>query len=85
MLRYPSGSTLHCDACGTSVNGNFSLPLFLQLSQEEQDFVMQFLMNSGSLKEMAKQMNNSYPTIRNKLDDIIEKTKRLKDNENTAL
>tara|TARA_R110000850_G_scaffold16697_1_gene51697 strand:+ start:37266 stop:37556 length:291 start_codon:yes stop_codon:yes gene_type:complete len=76
---------LHCDACGTSVNGNFSLPLFLQLSQEEQDFVMQFLMNSGSLKEMAKQMNNSYPTIRNKLDDIIEKTKRLKDNENTAL
>ncbi len=76
---------LHCGSCETSVNGNFSLPLFLKLSQEEQDFVMQFLINSGSLKEMAKQMNNSYPTIRNKLDDIIEKINRLKDDENTAL
>ena len=78
-------SQLHCEVCGTSVNGNFSLPLFLKLPQEEQDFVMQFLLNSGSLKEMAKQMNNSYPTIRNKLDDIIEKINRLKEDENTAL
>lgn len=78
-------SQLHCDNCGTSVNGNFSLPLFLKLQQEEQIFVMQFLLNSGSLKEMAKQMNNSYPTIRNKLDDIIEKINRLKEDENTAL
>ncbi len=76
---------LHCSSCGTSVNGSFSLPLYLKLSQEEQDFVLQFLINSGSLKEMAKQMNNSYPTIRNKLDDIIEKINRLKEDENTAL
>ncbi|GGD98928.1 hypothetical protein GCM10011312_23020 [Planktosalinus lacus] len=59
--------------------------MYLKLSQEEQDFVLQFLINSGSLKEMAKQMNNSYPTIRNKLDDIIEKINRLKEDENTAL
>jgi len=72
-------SQLLCDTCKTSVNGNFSLPLFLKLQQDEQDFVMQFLMNSGSLKQMAAEMGNSYPTIRNRLDDIIEKLKILKE------
>ncbi len=71
-------SQLLCETCKTSVNGNFSLPLFLKLQQDEQDFVMQFLMTSGSLKQMATEMGNSYPTIRNRLDDIIEKLKVLK-------
>ncbi|HLU51088.1 MAG TPA: DUF2089 family protein [Flavobacteriaceae bacterium] len=77
---------MQCVRCGTTVNGNYSLPLFLHLLPEEQDFVKQFLMNSGSLKEMAKQMNISYPTVRNKLDDLIEKIKKLQsEDENTAL
>ncbi|NCT17499.1 MAG: DUF2089 domain-containing protein [Flavobacteriia bacterium] len=70
---------LKCEHCNTSVGGNFALPIFLKLHQEEQDFMMQFFMTSGSLKEMAKQMGNSYPTIRNKLDDIIEKLRTLKE------
>lgn len=78
-------SQLKCDKCGTSVNGNFSLPLFLKLQADEQEFVIQFLTNSGSLKEMAKQLNNSYPTIRNKLDDLIEKINKLKLDENNPV
>jgi hypothetical protein len=37
-------------------------------------------MTSGSLKEMATLMGNSYPTVRNKLDDIIQKVNQLKQN-----
>jgi hypothetical protein len=50
----------------------------MQIPEEEQNFILQFFLNSGSLKEMAAQMGNSYPTVRNKLDDIIAKINHLK-------
>lgn len=62
---------LVCEECNTGVTGLFSLPILLQLTPEEQDFVLQFFLSSGSLKQMASQMNISYPTVRNKLDDMI--------------
>jgi hypothetical protein len=46
------------------------LPLLLQISEEDK---ILFCLTSGSLKEMASQIGNSYPTVRNKLDDIIQK------------
>lgn len=70
-------SQLTCPACSTQVSGNFPLPVLLWLSQEEQSFILQFFLSSGSLKEMASQMGVSYPTVRNKLDDLIEKIKKL--------
>lgn len=71
-------SQLQCGNCQTSVSGSYTLPFYLQLSEEEQQFILAFFLTSGSLKEMAVQMGNSYPTVRNKLDDIIEKIKKLK-------
>ena len=73
-------SQLSCSECSTTVSGNYSLPTLLQLSIEEQQFVFDFFIMSGSLKEMAVKMGNSYPTVRNKLDDIIEKVKQLEIN-----
>lgn len=73
---------LSCDQCNTGVTGSFDLPLLLQLSQEEQDFIFQFFINSGSLKQMALQMKISYPTVRNKLDDIINHIELLKTTQN---
>lgn len=78
-------SQLRCDSCSTLVSGNYSMPVFLKLAAEEQDFILKFLINSGSLKEMAKQMNISYPTLRNKLDDLIEKIKQMQTNEDLPL
>ena len=71
-------SQLTCSECTTTVSGNYTLPLLLRISEEEQNFILQFFINSGSLKEMASQMGNSYPTVRNKLDDIIQKINQLK-------
>ncbi|ANH79784.1 hypothetical protein A8C56_01285 [Niabella ginsenosidivorans] len=70
-------SQLKCEACSTQVSGLYELPLYLKLSQEEQGFIMEFFLASGSIKEMARQAGTSYPTMRNKMDDMIEKIKKM--------
>lgn len=75
---------LVCHSCETHVEGLYQLPLLAQLSNEEQLFVLQFLKSSGSIKEMASQMGFSYPTMRNKLDDLIHKVEKL-ETENNSL
>lgn len=71
-------SQMKCGNCDTTVNGDYDLPLYLKLSREEQDFILNFFLSSGSIKEMAKQADLSYPTMRNKMDDLIQKIEVLK-------
>lgn len=65
--------SLKCDNCQTEVSGNYKLPVLALLSPNEQDFILKFVKSSGSLKEMAKELDLSYPTVRNLLNDIIDK------------
>ena len=65
--------TLSCSNCETEIIGLYDLPIINNLNQEEQLFILRFIKCSGSLKEMANQMNLSYPTVRNLLNDIIKK------------
>jgi hypothetical protein len=69
---------LRCDRCETEVDGLYVLPALISLPQDDQEFVLQFIKTSGSLKEMASLLKVSYPTVRNRLDEIIE---RLKESE----
>jgi hypothetical protein len=71
-------SQMKCDVCATEVNGNYELPLYLKLSPDEQNFILEFFLASGSIKEMARQAGNSYPTMRNYMDDLIGKIKTLR-------
>ncbi len=64
---------LFCESCGTEVCGNFTLPVLARLSGREQQLVLDFVKAGGSLKELARGMGLSYPTVRNLLDDLIEK------------
>lgn len=68
---------MFCGECGTEVCGDFELPLLARLSDKEQQFIVEFVKSSGSLKDMAKGMGVSYPTVRNVLDDLIEKLIKL--------
>ncbi|WP_136464852.1 DUF2089 family protein [Flagellimonas onchidii] len=68
---------LYCDQCETTVTGLYSLPIISQLSMDEQKFILDFVKTSGSLKDMAKKMKLSYPTVRNRLDDIIGAIEKL--------
>ncbi len=69
-------SQLKCDSCETLISGKFDLPILARLSVEEQEFILQFFLSSGSIKEMARLADISYPTMRNKMDDLIEKIKK---------
>ena len=48
---------------------------FFNLEPEEQVFIKKFLLASGSLKQLAKEYEVSYPTVRLRLDILIEKIK----------
>ena len=76
-----SVQSLHCKECDTTIMGNYALPSLLRLSTEEQAFVLAFVKCSGSLKEMAAQMSLSYPTVRNLLDEIIDKLNKSDNDE----
>ena len=54
----------------------------LSLEKEDLEFIKKFVINSGSLKEVAKLYDVSYPTVRLKLDRLIEKIKLNVDVEN---
>ena len=62
---------LACQACGTNLDDTFELPALLQLPPEDLAFIGEFVRSSGSLKAMAKLEGRSYPTVRNRLDQII--------------
>jgi len=64
---------LKCENCETEVNGTYDLPVLANLPEEQQQFILRFVKNSGSLKEMASELKLSYPTVRNLLNDIIQK------------
>ena len=45
----------------------------LALEQEDATFLKNFVITSGSLKEIAKRYEVSYPTVRLRLDKLIQK------------
>lgn len=50
------------------------LPAWMNnLDDEDLSFIKRFIVSSGSLKEMAKQYAVTYPTVRLRLDRLIEK------------
>ena len=44
----------------------------LELSTEDQEFVKQLVLSSGSLKQLAKIYDVSYPTVRTRLNMVIQ-------------
>ena len=64
---------LTCDDCGFSHGGDFYTPRLYRLEPEDQRFVELFVLASGSLKEMAGLLGVSYPTVRSRLDRLIQK------------
>lgn len=51
------------------------------LEDEDVSFIKRFLLASGSLKEMARQYGVTYPTVRLRLDKLIQKIKISDDTE----
>lgn len=62
---------LYCRDCDTTIEGRFSGGPFSDLTQEQLEFVEIFVRNEGKIKRMEVELGLSYPTIRNRLHDVI--------------
>lgn len=49
------------------------------LEEEDVAFIKKFILASGSLKEMAGQYGVTYPTVRLRLDRLIQKIRMVED------
>ena len=57
---------------------NKNIPRWMQeLGEEDWQFIKRLILASGSLKDVAGQYAISYPTVRIRLDRLIEKIKIL--------
>lgn len=60
-----------CQTCETAFEGRFRQPAFANLSPEQWQFVKTFIRCEGKIKSMEAEIGLSYPTIRNRLHEII--------------
>ena len=68
----------------TSVHGDYLLPALSLLGSEDRQFALAFILRSGSLKEMARLYGVSYPTVRNRLDDLIARLSAIIESQETG-
>jgi hypothetical protein len=64
-------SKLACRECDTAITGRFIAGPFSQLDADQLVFLELFIKNEGKITHMEKDLGLSYPTIRNRLHEII--------------
>lgn len=62
---------IHCNDCDTTIESRFTGGPFSQLTQEQLEFVETFVRHEGKITRMETELGLSYPTIRNRLHEVI--------------
>lgn len=62
---------IRCEICDLTIEGNFMVSGLASLSPEQLAFVELFLRCEGKFNRMEKELNISYPTVRNRLNEIV--------------
>ncbi|RKU05949.1 hypothetical protein C6502_20905 [Candidatus Poribacteria bacterium] len=63
---------MHCRSCHTRIESEYSTCRFCRLSQEDLDFIEVFVRNRGNIREMERELEISYPTVRSRLNAVIK-------------
>jgi hypothetical protein len=63
---------LQCEGCGSRLEGQFGTGRLSMLNGEQTAFAEVFLSCRGNIKEVEKALGISYPTVRSRLDDVLE-------------
>ena len=62
---------LHCRACGTTLEGDFSVGRFGRLNREQLALLESFLRSRGNLRDMERELGISYPTVRSRVEALV--------------
>ncbi len=63
---------LQCRSCGTALEGHFDVSTFARLTPEQHQFLLLFLQSRGNIKEVERALGLSYPTVRSRLDVVLQ-------------
>ena len=66
-----SVTRLHCESCGTSLEGDFSVGRFGKLSRDQTLLLESFLRSRGNLRDMERELGISYPTVRSRVEALV--------------
>lgn len=64
-------TTVQCRQCDTVLSGRFQTGAFSQVSEDQLAFIELFVRNEGKINRMESDLGLSYPTIRNRLHEVI--------------
>src|SRR5690349_7258409 len=62
---------LHCNTCGTTIEGEFTVGRFSRLNREQYALLESFLRSRGNLRELERELGVSYPTVRNRVEALL--------------
>ena len=62
---------LHCNTCGTTIEGEFSVGRFANLGRDQMLLLEAFLRSRGNLRELERELGVSYPTIRGRVEGLL--------------
>ncbi|HBN84505.1 MAG TPA: hypothetical protein DDZ89_11735, partial [Clostridiales bacterium] len=65
-------TSVSCDKCKTRIEGRFEPNIFSMLDDSDTEFLLVFLRCRGSIKDVEKELGISYPTVRGRLDRLIQ-------------
>ena len=67
-------SRLHCSACDTTIEGHFTHAAtpFGTLNNDQTQFLLAFIRCEGRFTRLEQELNLSYPTLRNRLAEILK-------------
>ena len=71
-------TSVRLEKSGVTIEGEFELPPLARLRYEDQVFVSEFVRCHGSIKDMEKAFGISYPTVKNRLNRIIDQLQLVK-------
>ena len=62
---------ISCESCGTELTGKFPQCKYCALDEKLSAFLDTFLRCKGNIKEIEKELNISYPTVKNLIDELL--------------
>jgi len=65
-------SEVASDESGIAIRGRFAIPRYSRLDAEQQKFLETFLRCRGVISGVEKELGISYPTVRARLDQVLE-------------